>query len=243
MDLGNYVAGYPNPSGAGAVFPLTPVQARVTLTNRLFAANFGLPLSGESAQTGDEWSMRFMAVSASTALEQGNGPFEEVRRTLGIGCEPAYQVSATHGRVEDMTGRLRASAEDGAFVATLARTAMPTDLFAEVDGLTDTWTAAKQLNGNELRAITVHGGTGYLNVDLNVSDVSLVVGHPVMCDRSDVRIVAWWDEGGLDVFAHNPGLGPVECIVRTNDAFTGLPQGEEQVAIPAGDSVRVWWGK
>ena len=239
MDLGNYVAAYPNSVGAGAIFPLTPVMARVVMTSGLFAANFGLPISGEKASAGDEWEMKFIAVSAPTSLEEGNEPFEDVRRTLGIGCEPAYTVDATKGSVVDTTGRLVATAQDGAFAATLSQTPMPTDLLVQAAGLADNWTGAKQVAGGALQAITVHDGTGYARVDLNEADVSLVIGHPVTCDRAEIRIVAWWREGGVDVYAHNPTQDALECTLRTNDAFAGLAQAEERVAIPAGGSVEI----
>jgi hypothetical protein len=241
MTLGNYVAAYPNPFGAVAVFPLTPVRARFTITGTLFGTVFGLPLAGERATRGQVWELRFLAASASTSLEEGNQAFEDIRRTLGIGCEPAYSVQASRGQVQDTTGRLLATASEGAFVAQLPNTTMPTDLFVEVQGLTDGWTAAKQVDGGTLAAITCHGGTGYTNVDLNAGDVDLVVGHPVTCTDSRVRLVAWWTEAGLTVFAHNPTEEDVACTIATNSAFQGLPTVKEQVKMPAGESVTLAW--
>ena len=241
MTLGNYVAAYPNPFGSVAVFPLTPVRARFTLTGTLFGTVFGLPLAGERATGGQVWELRFLAASASTSLEDGNQAFEDIRRTLGIGCEPAYSVQASRGQVEDTTGRLLATASEGAFVAQLSKTMMPTDLFVEVEGLTDGWTAAKQVNGGALRAITCQGGTGYTNVDLNAGDVDLLIGHPVTCSDPRARLVAWWSEDGLSVFANNPTEEDLACTIAANSAFQGLPTVKEQVKIPAGESVTLSW--
>lgn len=241
MKPGNYVAAYPNANGAGAVYPLTPVQTQVTVTDRLFGAICGLPLAGQKASRGDTWTMRFLSASASTTLEQGNQVFDEIRRTLGLGCAPAYRVQCSRGKVEDTTGRLLVTGTDGAFVAKLLKTAMPTDVLIETKGLTDGWTAARQVNGGPLSAITLHGGTAYTNVDLNAGDVDLIVGHPVTCNEPNVRLVVWWTKAGLEVFAHNPAEKAITCTLRTNPAFTGLPMGESTAAIAAGDSVTLAW--
>jgi hypothetical protein len=241
MGVGNYVAAYPNLLGAGAVFPLTPVRAHLTLTERLFGTTFGLPLRGEQVRKGQSWTLRFLAASAATSLEEGNQAFDEIRRTLGLGCKPAYEVRVERGQVEDTTGRLLVKAADSAFAATLTKTAMPTDLFVHVTGLTDGWTAAKQVNGGALEAITAHGGTGYTNLDLNLGDVAVVVGHPVTCSNPAVRLVVWWTEGGLEVFAQNPTEAGITCTLRANDAFKGLPPGEKTIALAAGGVTSVPW--
>ncbi len=241
MTLGNYVSAYPNPFGAVAIFPLSDVRAHVTLTGDLFGTVFGLPLAGETVSQGTTWTFRFLAASAATSLEQGNQVFDDIRCTLGIGCEPAWTVTATRGRVDDTTGRLLATAEDRTFVAGLPQTEMPTDLFIEVRGMTDGWTAARQINGGELKAITCQDGAAYTNVDLNPGNVDLVIGHPVTCSDERVRVVAWWVEGGLEVTAHSPSDEDIACTLAVNTAFAGLPEREEQVTIPAGSSVQLSW--
>ena len=242
MELGNYMAAFPNPTrGAGAVFPLTPVRAKVTLTERLLGGVFGLACQGRRIRKGDILQLRFMGGSAPVSLEQGNQAFDDIRRTLGIGCEPAYSVRAERGRVEDTTGRLLVSAQDGAFAATLSKTRMPTDLFVETTGLQTGWSAAKQTNAGPLSCMTVHEGTGYTTVDLNPRAVQMVVGHPVTCTDARVRLVTWWTRSGLDVYSHNPTDGEIACSVRANAAFHGLPNGSRDITLPAGGSVSVSW--
>ncbi len=244
MALGNYLAAFPNPTrGAGAVFPLTPVRAKVTLTERLLGSVFGLALQGRRMRKGETLRLRFMAASAPVSIEQGNQAFDDIRRTLGIGCEPAYRVQATRGQVEDTTGRLLASAQGGAFAATLSKTRMPTDLFVETTGLNANWSAAKQINRGPLSCMTVHNGTGYATVDLNPRAAQLVVGHPATCTDARVRLVVWWTRTKLDVYAHNPTRAAITCTVRTNAAFFGLPQGSREITLPAGSSATMSWGK
>ncbi len=241
MGPGNYVAAYPNPNGAGAIFPLVPMSARVTMTETLFAALFGLPVGGTQVRKGDRLLLPFMAVSAPTSLEEGNQVFDDIRRTLGIGCEPAYVVTASQGQVEDTAGYLTAAAERGAFAAQLTKTEMPTGLFVNVRGLTDDWSCAKQVNGGPLRPVTVHKSVGYTNLDLNQGDVDVVVGHPVLCDAPSLKVVAWVTEAGIEIFAQNPGEDEVTCELSSNPAFAGLPSVAETVTVPAGGCVSLNW--
>ncbi|PIX38609.1 MAG: hypothetical protein COZ57_30225, partial [Armatimonadetes bacterium CG_4_8_14_3_um_filter_66_20] len=132
-------------------------------------------------------------------------------------------------------------AAEAAFASTLTKTAMPTDLFVQVTGLTDGWTAAKQVNGGPLEAITVHGGAGYTNLDLNPADVAVVVGHPVTCSNPAVRLVVWWTESGLEVYAQNPTNAAITCTLHASDAFKGLPAGEKTVTLAAGGVASVSW--
>ncbi|MBT4816528.1 MAG: hypothetical protein HON70_12545 [Lentisphaerae bacterium] len=239
MDTGCYVAAYPNPLGAGAIYPLAPMRTKTVLTEKLCATTFGLALEGVKARKGDVWRIPFVAVAAPTTLEQGNQVFEDIRRTLGIGCSPGYAIEPRIGTVSDTTGRLLAQAGDSAFAVTLSKTTMPTDLFVQVQGLNERWTCAKQLGGEELVPVTVSRGTAYTALDLNPADVELVVGHPVTCSESAIRVVTWWSDEGLEVYAHNSGEGPVECDLRTNRAFVGLPVAEHHLRLPPGAS-DVW---
>lgn len=241
MKPGNYVCAYPSANGAVGIFPLTPMHANVTITERLFGTGFGLSLAGKKVSKGDTWTLRYLAASASTSLEQGNLIFDEIRRTIGLGGPPAYRIEASRGEVKDTAGRLLATATDGAFAAKLSKATMPTDLFVEVNGLTDGWTAAKQVNGGPLSAVTLHGGTAYTNVDLNPGDVSLIIGHPVTCTDPRVRIIVWWTKAGLEVYIHNPTDKAIACTLRTNAAFKGLPVGEKDVTVAAGGSVSLSW--
>jgi len=241
MDVGCYVAAYPNPLGAGAIYPLAPMRCRATLTERLFGTTFGLSMEGTEAEKGDTWRIPFVAVAAPTTLEDGNQVFEDVRRTLGIGCAPAYAIETHRGTVSDTTARLLAEASDCAFAARLSKTTMPTDLFVQVTALNDAWTCAKQIGSNAPVPVTVSRGVGYTTVNLNQADVDLVVGHPVTCSDSRVRVVALWGTGTLDVFAHNPGKSPVTCTLETNTAFHGLVSGQERVTLSPGGSASVSW--
>jgi len=244
MASGNYMAAFPNPTrGAGAVFPLTSMRAHITLTERLLGAVFGIACPGRRVHKGETLRMRFIGASAPSSLEQGNQVFDDVRRTLGIGCEPAYSAQVTTGRIKSTTGRLLVDARAGAFVATLSKTPMPTDLFVETTGLNAHWSAAKQINRGPLSCVTVHGGVGYTTINLNAGAVQLVVGHPVTCTDAHVRVVAWWTRTGIDVYAHNPTRAPITCIVRTNPAFYGLPSGSRDIALPAGGSKSISWRK
>ena len=243
MDTGCYVAAYPNALGAGAIFPLASLRTSSTLTERLFGTTFGLNLAGLAAKTGDQWRIPFMAVAAPTTLEQGNQVFEDVRRTLGLGCPPGYEIETQVGKVTSTTGWLQALAADSAFAVTLSKTRMPTDLFIQVRGLTDGWTCAKQIGRGTLVPVTLSRGVAYTTVDLNDGVADLVVGHPVTCTDPTLRIVTWWSTTGLDVFAHNPGTTEVVCTLRTNPAFRALARAEKRATIAPGRSITINWAK
>ena len=241
MQEGNYVAAYPDVAGALAIFPLTEVQAHVTITGRLFGVVFGPTIGDPQVRRGDTWQLEFIAASASTTLEEGNLVHEQIRRSLGVGCDPAYTLDTKQGTVESTTGYLRAALDGGAFVCTIPRTDMPVDLFVQVHGLTDGWTAAKQGGDGPLEAITCHDGKGYATLDLTAQDVDLVMGHPVTCTDPRIRIVAWPDAEGLEVYAHNPADEAVRCTVRANPAFRGLPEASAQLTLPPGESTTFTW--
>ncbi len=241
MALGNYVAAYPNPNGAGAIFPLAPMSAHITLTDTLFGTVFGLPVGGRQMRRGDELVLRFMAVSAPTSLEEGNQVFDDIRRTLGLGCEPAYVITPSQGKVESTAGYLAATAERGAFAANLTKTDMPTGLFVNVAALTDGWSCVKQVNGGPLKPVTLHQGIAYTNLDLNQGDVDVVVGHPALCDEPGLQIVVWVTEAGIEVFAQNPGEAAITCELSSNPAFAGLPSASATVTVDAGGFTTLSW--
>jgi hypothetical protein len=147
----------------------------------------------------------------------------------------------SQGQLQDTAGRLLASAAQGVFCCKLSRTSMPTDLLVQVTGLTDGWTAAKQTNSGSLSAVTVQRGTAYTTIDLNPSDVSLVVGHPVTATDPRLRIVTWWTKPGLEVWVHNPTEEDITYSLRCNAVFKGMPVGEKQVSVAAGASVPLTW--
>ncbi len=239
MGLGDYAAAYPNKNGAAAIFPLVPTAVDAVVNGRLLACNFGLRLPGRVVRKGETIRLAFLGVSPATSQEQGNEAFEEVRRALGLGVPPAYTTTVTAGRIADRAGFLRAEAADGAFAAKLSRTPMRVDLPVMVAGMNDRWTAARQVNGGRLKAITTANGVAYTNLDLSQADVSVAIGHPVVCDRPELPITVWWQKDGWQVRVHNPGTQQAAAVLRANPAFTGAPQGEKKVTVPAGTTVEV----
>ncbi len=241
MTAGNYVAAFPNPDGAGAVYPLTETFVKVALNDRLFGAVFGLPPGERKLAAGESLEFRFLAASAATAPDEGNELFDGLRRSLGLGCAPLWRAEPRLGKVVETTGRLLAEADSGAFATKIGRTIMPADLFVEVRGLTDGWTAARQLNGKGLELVTVHEGVGYTNLDLAPGDQDMVIGHPVLCSDRRVRLVVWWTGKSLTIWAHNPTAEGLTVELRPNPGFAGLPPGGGSTTIPAGDSRELEW--
>jgi hypothetical protein len=168
----------------------------------------------------------------------------EAVRQLGVLTPgaPAYAAQLRLGRTTDTYLRWRVEAQGEGMAARLRRTAMDAFLTLEVTGLRDNWDVYlldRARKAPNFRALPLRDGRTFAQLDLNDADLDLFVGHPLVCDRPDIKLlVSWKEPGRWHVEAHNPGDAPVKTTIRTHKEWTLFPF-RAQVELAPGSS-KTW---
>jgi len=167
----------------------------------------------------------------------------EAAHAFGV-LEPGtvgYRPTLTRGVTRDNYLLWRVMAKDGAMEARIPKADLANFVTLALDGLNENWSAFlldRQQTGH-FRAIPVRDGCGYAQLDLTAADVDLFIGHPVICDQPQVKVlVSWKSPGHWHIEAHNPGETPVQVHLRTNTGWTCF-RFAETVDLAAGSS-KVW---
>ena len=155
---------------------------------------------------------------------------------------PGYAPQVTRGRTLDTYLVWRLDAQGEAVVARVPKAGMPGFLLAEVEGLNDGWSVwlrDRARKGPNIRGLPVRDGRAYAELDLVPGDLDLFIGHPVVSDRSEVRLlVSWMEPGRWFVEAHNPTDTPLKARLRSSQGWD-LFGFKESVELAPGAS-RTW---
>jgi hypothetical protein len=153
-------------------------------------------------------------------------------------CRPEVK----RGKVLDTYLTLALAAQDGAAEVKLAKTVLPGFLTTLVQGLNDNWSVHlvdRARAWPNHRALPIRDGRSYAELDLNDADTDLFIGHPVIADRQDVKIlVSWMQPKRWYVEVHNPTDAPLNVSCRSNSGWPFFTF-DEKLDLPAGTS-RVW---
>jgi hypothetical protein len=154
-----------------------------------------------------------------------------------------YAAKPTRGKTLDTHLFWRAAAKDGALEARLPKTGLLNFIPVTLEGMTDNWSAflfdRKRPAGANFRAIPVQDGVAYTQLDVTEGDADVFIGHPIVCDRPELKLhVAWKSPGKWFVEAHNPSEKPITAKLRANDGWPLFPFNETITLAPG--SSRVW---
>ncbi|MHB9131538.1 MAG: hypothetical protein ACYDBB_10680 [Armatimonadota bacterium] len=136
---------------------------------------------------------------------------------------PGYTPTMLAGKTTDTYLLWTVDAQGTAVRARIAKTAMPGFLPAAIDGLNDRWSVylldgARQ--GDNFRMLPVRDGRAYAQLDLNLADSDLFLGHPVTASDPRVTLlVSWKQEGQWVIEAHNPTDAPITTALTTTEGW------------------------
>jgi len=136
-----------------------------------------------------------------------------------------YRPKVGRGTSRDTYYCWEAAARDGALEARLPKADLLNFIPLRVSDMQSNWSAflvdRKRPAGRNFRAIPVQDGVAYGQVDVTDGDVDLFVGHPVVCDQPDAKLlVSWMSPGKWFVEAHNPTDNPMTVKLNTNKGWS-----------------------
>ena len=93
---------------------------------------------------------------------------------------------------------------------------------------------------DEVRFFGVLGDTGYCQIDTELAERDIFIGHPIICDRKDVMIsIAKCGKEGFSFEVHNPSDNAVKCTVSNAPQLTEAGAFSVKLNIPAGSSLQI----
>lgn len=234
----------------GGSVVLAPMEGPVTVRLRKDGgfSMFYVPATGALAK-GDRVRYRVAFAGASGAAEgMPNGTplakLAEFAEKFGVARpgRAGYEPKVARGTMLDNYLAWRADAQGKAVEAKIARTAMPGLLPVVVEGLVDNWSVQlldKTRAWPNHRALPVRGGCAYAELDLNEGDLDLFIGHPVIADDRDLKLLVSWECPGLwYVEAHNAADKPLKAALAASPGWP-LFAFDEKVSLAPGAS-RIW---
>lgn len=156
--------------------------------------------------------------------------------------QTGYTPTQLQGKLLDNCLVLRLDGAGTGVTCSFARTDLPGMLTATVEGLNDNWSVQlldRKRRGPNHRGLPIRDGVAYAALDLTQADSDLFIGHPVVCDRRDARLlVAWKQSGQWAVEVHNPTDAPMPVSLRSAPGWTRFTLAET-ANLPPGSS-RTW---
>ena len=225
---------------------------------------------GQRLKSGQSLTFRFLSVNSGlgAAGRPGAGFVRDLVKKMGLtpGRRTAYAVKARRGKVLGRRFMLRLRAQRGAFSGTISRASLPLDLPVRLTGLNRRWDALLWYRGkgsflvprwktdvrahaavrqrrtlrDELRRFPVTGGAGMVQIDTELGDRDVFLGHPVQAsDRRLHILLADTRPGRERVWLHNSERAPITATVWRDPDFSLIPAFRKKVTVPAGGSVCV----
>jgi len=188
-----------------------------------------------------------LAYSFGFAGAAGGTPAEAIvdfARKFGIVAPgtAGYAPQVRSGKQLDNYLWWKLEAEGSGIEARVPKAALPAFVPVVVEGLNDNWSVEildRARPWPNHRALPIRDGRAFAMLDTVAADSDLFIGHPVTCERKDVRIlVSWMTPGQWFVEAHNPGDQPLTARLRSTPGWTAFTF-NETVELPAGSS-KVW---
>ena len=237
---GDYVSLYPSLWGSGTIMALDEglsLDASASKSGVMSFWRFQLPK--RQFKAGESLTGTLLFVKGSYPEAPNNALAEAIRGKMGLNGPPAYGLKPTRGEVLSTLYRVRAKAQGGAWAAQLTPASLPLLLPIEVSGLQSNWEAFLYDQKTKLmRPVPVVEGTGYVSLD-TTNGADMIVGHPVTCDRPEVKLVVLETGGKWSVVLHNPTEKPLDVALVGTDGFPGVAGLKQTVTVPGRASVTV----
>lgn len=185
---------------------------------------YDLICRGGALKEGDRlhYKVGFAGASGGTTMAQ----LLDFARKFGV-AQPGsvgYAPQFVRGSQIDNYLIWRLAAGDGSVDVKVPRADLPGFLPAVVEGLNSHWSVQlldRARKGPNTRALPIRDGKAYAMLDLTQGDSDLFIGHPVIADNAEVRIlVSWMDKGKWFVEAHNPTDRPLKATLKSSPGWT-----------------------
>ncbi len=150
-----------------------------------------------------------------------------------------YQPRLTHGQALDNYLVWRLDGQGVGITAELPRAELPGFLPVCVEGLNDNWSVVlwdQARPAPNTRSLPIRDGKAWAQLDLNLADSRIFLGHPVVADRPEVKLLVAWQEPGVwFVEAHNPTEQPLPVKLSTAPGW-GVFAFQQTLTLPPGAS-------
>jgi hypothetical protein len=228
-------------SGAGAVVVIgmtDGVQYNANGLNLNFVYRKGEPELAAGAPL--EYTIAFAGADGRTPLASLLA-FADAFGVSTLG-KTAYRPEVKRGKVLDTYLTFTLAAQEGAAEVKLPKAVLPGFLTTLVQGLNDNWSVHlvdRARAWPNHRALPIRDGRSYAELDLNDANADLFIGHPVIADCQDVKIlVSWIQPKRWHVEVHNPTGSPLNVSCRSNPGWPFFTF-DEKLDLAPGTS-RVW---
>jgi transposase len=137
--------------------------------------------------------------------------------------KPGYAPKMLAGKSLDTYFYWTVDTQGTAVRARMPKTAMPGFLPVAIDGVNDNWSvflldAARK--GDNFRALPLRDGRAWAQLDLNLADSDLFLGHPVTAsDPRMTLLVSWKQDGQWTIEAHNSTGNPLTATLATTPGW------------------------
>ncbi len=261
---------YPDPfKGAPAVIPLMDdfyLETR-KLNEHLTELDGRMGKTVKGFKEGSELSYRYLAAIDAFGKAPEYTFITDVIDKLGIDGTPAYKIFPVSGKVLDTKYILKLAADNGGFSGKISQASLPIDLPVMICNLNKNWDSVIWYKGknklltalrtfddrgcdfisrhemeyeDEVRFFGVLGDTGYCQIDTELAERDIFIGHPIICDRKDVMIsIAKCGKEGFSFEVHNPSDSAVKCTVSNAPQLTEAGVFSVKLNIPAGSSLQI----
>jgi len=121
----------------------------------------------------------------------------------------------------------------------IPRTDMPGFLPVSVENLNDNWSVwllDRARPKPNYRGLPIRDGRAWAQLDLNLSDSDIFIGHPLTASNPEVKLlVSWMKQGYWFIEAHNPTAKAIRAKLQTSAGWN-LFQFNQSVNLPPGTS-------
>lgn len=237
---GDYVALYPSLWGSGTIMALSEGLSLDAMAYKGGVMSFWrFQLPKRQFKAGESLTGTVLFVKGSYPEMANNALAESLRTQMGLAGPPAYSLETRQGETLSTLYRVQARAQNGAWAAAIGKADLPVLLPIEVGGLQDKWEAfLYNTKTRLLRPIPVVEGTGYVSLDV-AAGADVLIGHPVTCDRPEVKLVVLEAGGQWSVVLHNPTDQALDVVLTGTEGFPGVGGLRRTVTVPGRSSVTV----
>jgi len=167
------------------------------------------------------YSVAFAGASAGTTTAK----MVEFAQKFGV-AKPGttgYAPRLKSGKLIDYYLVWRLDGQGKGIDASVAKADMPGFLPLCVENLNDNWSAwlldRARVKPN-YRGLPIRDGRAWAQLDLNLADSDIFMGHPVTASNAQVKLlVSWMKDGQWFIEAHNPTDKPIKAILSTTTGW------------------------
>ena len=156
--------------------------------------------------------------------------------------KPGYALKVGGGKLLDTYLMLHLDAGGQSAEAAIGKADLGALLPVCVEGLNDNWSVILQDRRRawpNIRAIPVYEGRAWAELDPYEGDIDAFLGHPVVADKAEVKLlVSWQEPGAWFVEAHNPTDRSLRCHLSIGRGWK-LFRFDERLELAPGTS-RTW---